>query len=137
MDVEELARLNVIYTANWLVDSTKALFKSSGLSMPLYNVLRIVKGKDPEVISPGEIKEVMLDKSPDVTRLLDKLVSQGFIFREVCPENRRKVNVSITKEGKQKTDDLKKALDLITAKQKRLTKQEATNLNNLLDKIRD
>lgn len=133
----EKAVVNLLYTYNWLRDNSQDIYKPFGLKMQHYNILRILKGKHPDVISPGEIKEVMLDKSPDLTRLLDKLVDMNLVKRELCPENRRRMNISITKEGLE-------LLDVLTQKQNEMNneiancinEQEAEQLSGLLDKMR-
>lgn len=133
----EKAVVNILYTYNWLRDRSQTTYKPYGIKMQHYNVLRILKGKHPEAVSPGEIKEVMLDKAPDLTRLLDKLVDMQLVDRQLCPQNRRRMDVTITTSGL----DL---LELLTREQEKLNKniaerlseQEAGQLSNLLDKIR-
>ena len=95
----EKAVVNLLYTHNWVRDRQQEVFKPYGLKMQHYNVLRILKGRYPEAYSPGEIKEVMLDKAPDLTRLIDKMVDMGLVDRHLCPDNRRKMNVFITDKG--------------------------------------
>ena len=134
----EKAVVNLLYTYNWLRDDSQDIYKPYGLKLQHYNVLRILKGSYPKAISPGEIKEVMLDKSPDLTRLLDKLVDMKLVDRELCPENRRRMNITITKAG----IDL---LNVLSEKQEcmfsdlgtRLSEKEAGELSDLLDKMRD
>jgi MarR family 2-MHQ and catechol resistance regulon transcriptional repressor len=133
----EKAVVNLLYTYNWYRDKYQDIYKASNLKIQHYNVLRILKGSKPKSISPGEIKEVMIDKSPDLTRLLDKLVEKGLVDRNLCPQNRRKMDVLITKEGEN-------ILKQITRKQQQLqkeqwqhfTEEEAEQLSNLLDKFR-
>ena len=133
----EKAVVNVLYTYNWLRDQSQDVYKPYGIKMQHYNVLRILKGKHPESLSPGEIKEVMLDKAPDLTRLLDKLVGMKLVKRDICPENRRRMDVNITNTGiqileKLTKDQKKKNIDIAN----RLSESEAEQLSNLLDKIR-
>ncbi len=131
------AIINIIYTANWLRDQQQETFKDYDILPQHYNVLRIVNGRYPNAISPGEIKEVMLDKGNDVTRLIDKLVKKGFVKRNTCESNRRKIDIIITKEGinflKQISEPFKKQIQLLT---KALHEKDAEKLSNLLDKFR-
>jgi len=134
----EKAVVNLLYTYNWLRDNTQDIYKPFGLKSQHYNILRILKGKYPKASSPGEIKEVMLDKSPDLTRLLDKLVEMELVVRQLCPENRRKMDVTITSKGL----DLLKVLmtrqeKLFNEIAERLSEKKAAELSNLLDKIRN
>lgn len=131
------AIINIIYTANWLRDQQQLIFKSHGLLPQHYNILRIVKGRHPRAVSPGEIKEVMLDKGNDVTRLIDKLVKMGLLNRETCDNNRRKIDIRVTAEGisflNQFSRPFKKE---ITTLRKILSEKDAEQLSDLLDKFR-
>jgi len=105
--------------------------------MQHYNVLRILKGSKPKSISPGEIKEVMLDKSPDLTRLLDKLVQIGLVDRHLCPANRRKMDVIITKKGEALLSKIAvKRQKMQKEERQNITEEEAEQLSDLLDKFR-
>lgn len=132
------AVINIIYTANWLRDQQTELFKQHEILPQHYNVLRIVNGKHPKSVSPGDIKEVMLDKGNDVTRLVDKLVKMGFLKRSLCEENRRKIDINLTDKGvkflKEVNEPMRKQYHNI---KKVLSEKEAETLSNLLDKLRD
>jgi len=133
----EKALVNIMYTYNWFRDRSQVVYKPYGLRMQHFNVLRIVKGRHPDSISPGEIKEVMLDKSPDLTRLLDKLVKMKLVKRHICPENRRRMDVTITKDGINLVTKLGKEQEKLRGTlASRLTEEEAENLSNLMDKMR-
>ena len=93
------AVINIHYTANQLRDRQNMQLKEHGLLIQHYNAMRIIKGKHPNPVSPGEIKEVLIDKANDLTRLLDKLVEMKLVKRGVCPANRRKVDVGLTPKG--------------------------------------
>ncbi|GAA3933202.1 MarR family transcriptional regulator [Chitinophaga oryziterrae] len=129
--------VNLLYTGNWLRDALGTNLKAHGLLPQHYNALRIIRGKHPEPLSAGSIKEVMLDKASDVTRLLDKLEKLNFIQRRLCPHNRRKMDINITTQGLLLLDQLDEPMDgfykdLI----ERLTEDEAKTLSDLLDKMR-
>jgi DNA-binding MarR family transcriptional regulator len=133
----EKAAVNLLYTHNWYRDKYQDIYKAHNLKPQHYNVLRILKGSKPKSISPGEIKERMLDKSPDLTRLVDKLVERGFAERHLCPENRRKMDVSITKKGEDILKEITRKQDkLRKEQQKNITDAEAEQLSDLLDKFR-
>jgi len=136
-DGYQKALVNLIYTGNWFRDKQNAIFRSFDLLPQHYNILRILKGKNPQPVSPGEIKDVMLDKGNDLTRLLDKLVKRGFVKRELCEENRRKMDVVLTKEGISLLDELEVPVrKLHTELKKQMTEEEAEILSGLLDKLR-
>lgn len=133
----EKAVVNLLYTYNWYRDKNQGVFQSFGLRMQHYNVLRILKGSFPNPLSPGEIKEVMLDKAPDLTRLIDKLVDMDLVDRHICPNNRRKMDVLITKKGEQILHEINdKQKNIETSQGNKLTEEEAEQLSNLLDKFR-
>jgi len=136
-DNYEKAVINVIYTANWLRDAQNSFLKKFGLLIQHYNALRIIKGRHPNPVSPGEIKEVMLDKANDITRLLDKLVEKELIKRDVCENNRRRVDVVITSKGMKFLQQMDKPIDELKEElRSRMSDKEAAMLSNLLDKIR-
>ena len=131
------AFINLIYTSNKLQDLNKKVFKQMGITQQQYNVLRILRGKHPESLNPGQIKEVMLDKSPDLTRLIDRLIAKGLVHRKNCSENRRKIDINITDTG---LEFLESSNILMCENEphlsSNLTEEEAAQLSNLLDKAR-
>ena len=128
--------LNIIYTHNWLNDLQEELFKAQDLTPQQYNVLRILRGKHPNSISAGEIKEVMLDKNPDLTRLCDRLVKKELIERETNEFNRRQVLIRITKKGLELLKEMDPTVKGMAKKNIHLSDKEAELLSDLLDKLR-
>lgn len=129
--------LNVIYTSNWFLDRQNKLFKEHGLLSQHYSILRILRGALPEPVSPGTFKDVMLGKSNDLTRLIDKMVAMDLVTKHICPVNKRKVDVEITPNGLIKLDELDKIIikeEVMLASA--INDVEAEFLNNILDKIR-
>lgn len=129
--------MNVVYTSNWFLDRQNKLFKEHGLLSQHYSILRILRGALPEPVSPGKLKEAMLDKCNDLTRLINKLVTMGLVTKHICPINKRKVDVEITQEGLLKLEELDKILlkeEVMLASS--ISEVEADFLNNILDKIR-
>lgn len=128
------AFLNIIYTANWLNSLQVAFFKPYGLSPQQYNILRILRGAG-EPLKVQTIKERMLERSPNVTRLMDKLFDKDLIDRIACPNDRRVVHIDITAKGLELLELIDKnndSHDFIN----NLTEEEATTLSGLLDKLR-
>jgi DNA-binding MarR family transcriptional regulator len=133
----EKATVNLIFTSSWFRDTQNALFREHDILPQHYNVLRILKGKHPEPVCPGDIKDVMLEKNNDVTRLLDKLVMKGLVKRQLCLINRRKMDINITEKGLKLLQEMDEPLRKHLAEmKKRLTDKEAEQLSNLLDKMR-
>lgn len=127
------ATLNILYTANWINSHQNAFFKPYGISPQQFNVLRILKGAN-KPLKVQTIKERMIDRSPNATRLMDKLCDKNLIKRTHCPNDRRVVHIEIIKEGLSLLDEISKYLkdDLL----ENLSEEEATQLSDLLDKIR-
>lgn len=136
-DKIEKAIVNVIFTYNWLRDEHTLILKPYGLLLQHFNILRILRGRYPDIMCPGEIKEVMLDKGNDVTRLIDKLVSMGLAERKLCESNRRKMDVCITHKGLDLVKELSAKIENFSSRIKNeFAENEAELLSSLLDKMR-
>jgi DNA-binding MarR family transcriptional regulator len=127
------ALLNIIYTANWISTKQNKFFKPFGISPQQYNILRILRGAT-EPLKVQSIKERMLERSPNATRLMDKLCDKNYIERISCPEDRRVVHIQIREGGLEILKNIDKQIkgDYI----ENLTEDEASILSDLLDKIR-
>lgn len=127
------ALLNIKYTASWLDQIGTELLKPHNISEQQYNILRILRGAAKQ-ITVTEVKERMIQKSPNTTRLMDKLCDKKLIDRNRCESDRRVVFVKITKKGL----DLLERINLSDFHDymERLTDGEAKLLNDLLDKLR-
>lgn len=128
--------LNIMYTADLIQRELQVVLKPYGLNDQHYNILRILNGAYPNSLCPGDIKEVLISKRGDLTRLLDKLVNLGLVERSYNEENRRSVDVKITDQGKNKIDQIKKDMKSIEKYDQNLSENEAKELNALLDKLR-
>ncbi len=127
------AMLNIVYTANWISSHQNEFFKTFGISPQQFNVLRILRGAGIP-LKVQVIKERMIERSPNATRLMDKLCSKSLIERIACSKDRRVVHIEITKKGLE-------LLDVISKENKdnlldSLSEEEALQLSDLLDKIR-
>lgn len=127
------ALLNILYTANWISSYQNDFFKHYGISPQQYNILRILKGAG-EPINVQIVKDRMIERSPNATRLMDKLCAKKYIERLACPEDRRVVKIAITQEGKNLLESIPDNLDNDLLKN--LNEEEAEQLSNLLDKMR-
>ena len=131
------AVVNLYYTYSQFKNLEMAIFKKRHILPQHYNVLRIIKGKHPDPVSPGEIKDVMLDKGVDLTRLVDKLVRLKLVAREVCEVNRRKIDITLTERGLALLEELKpEVIALSNSMSDNLSESEANKLSDLLDKMR-
>lgn len=131
------AVVNVLFTYGWISNHFREIFKNYDLTQQQYNVLRILRGKYPDALNPSEIKEVMIDKNPDLTRLCDRLMARNLIDRCIDRDNRRKMNIRITDEGLKILDQIDPVMDQYNKSVSNLTDVEAQQLSELLDKLRD
>ena len=127
------ALLNIIYTANWITSCQNEFFKEFGISPQQYNILRILRGAG-EPLKVQTIKDRMLERSPNATRLMDKLCAKNYIVRLPSEHDRRVVKIVITKEGMNLLDSIPNNLnkDLL----KNLSEEDGKLLSDLLDKMR-
>jgi len=127
------AFLNIKYTSSYLSNIADAVFIKSNISSQQYNVLRILRGAK-KAIKVSIVKERMIEKSPNTTRLMDKLVSKDLINRTRCEEDRRAVYVEITQNGLDLIDSINVNDDRLDLNN--ITTEEAFELNRILDKLR-
>ena len=127
------ALLNIIYTANWITSHQNEFFKPYGISPQQYNILRILKGAG-EPLNVQVIKDRMLERSPNATRLMDKLCAKQFIERCHSENDRRVVKIAITKLGLDFLESIPNNFNKTLLNN--LTEDEAEQLSNLIDKMR-
>jgi DNA-binding MarR family transcriptional regulator len=128
--------VNIIFTHGWLSSHQSKLFNRFDVTATQYNILRILRGQHPDPVSINVLKERMLDKMCDVSRLVERLRKKGWVERKICEEDRRRVDVSITKEGLmllEKMDRYNESFDDLLSN---ISETEARQLNELLDKLR-
>jgi DNA-binding MarR family transcriptional regulator len=134
-----LAYFNLLKTAGWVEDMIKKALKPFNLTHAQLNVLYILYESAPVPVSANELKERILVSNPDVTRLVDRLEVKGYVQREICPNNRRKLDISLSDPGRKLFLDAhlaaKEALGNFFEKQ--ITEDEAKELRQILHKIRE
>lgn len=127
------ALINIKYTANWLNSIEIEFFKPYGISPQQYNILRILRGAG-KPIKVQVIKDRMIERAPNATRLMDKLCDKKLIERVRSEHDRRVVYISISKKGLALLKSIDTAINFDFLEN--LTEEEAKQLSNLLDKIR-
>ena len=138
MDNSKKIILNIMYTQNILNEKFNELLKPYEISGEQYNVLRILRGQKGKPANMGVIQERMLAKTSNTTRLVDKLLLKEYVTREVCPNNRRKIEVLITPKGHHILTELDpKVTEHEEFFSKNLTTEEIIILNELLEKYRN
>jgi DNA-binding MarR family transcriptional regulator len=128
--------VNVLYTASWLYNMNSARLKSHAITPEQYNVLRILRGSHPRAMMLAEVTCRMIDKSSNATRLVEKLRQKGLLKREICENNRRQVDISITDKGLAVLKKIDVEAETWIESLKTISKTEAQELNRILDKLR-
>lgn len=127
--------INLIYTYNWLNEKMKSFFEKENITGQQFNILRILRGAALP-LSTLQIRERMLDKMSDTSRIVDRLVLKGLAKKNICKNDKRLVDVSISTKGKKLLEKIDKYESEMDAVFGNLSQAEAKTLNNLLDKIR-
>lgn len=129
--------VNIIFTYHWIVERIKQFLAVEDITLQQYNILRILRGSFPKPLSTLQIRERMLDKMSDTSRIVDRLRVKGLVQKSVARTDKRLVDVLITDKGKKllyQLDLHNASLDGIISG---LSDQEMQHLNILLDKIRE
>jgi DNA-binding MarR family transcriptional regulator len=128
--------INITYTEGWLSNSFRCNFEKHNLTQQQFNILRILRGQYPKPATVNLLKERMIDKMSDASRIVDRLVQKGFVSRCTNNKDRRAVDIRISETGLDilsKMDTEFRAKDFLG---KNLTEEEAGQLSDLLDKMR-
>jgi DNA-binding MarR family transcriptional regulator len=138
LDVSKKIILNILYTQNMINEKFNEVLKPHDLSGEQYNVLRILRGQKGNPANMCLIQDRMVAKTSNTTRLVDKLLLKNLVTRNVCPENRRKIEVAITQKGLDVLSDLEpKVVIHENYFSKNLNTEELEKLNELLEKYRN
>lgn len=127
--------INILYTYNWMNEKLKVFFEKEDITQQQFNILRILRGAG-KPISTLQIRQRMLDKMSDTSRIVDRLVVKALAKKITCPADKRMVDVTITTKGKkllEKLDAFELKMDEVAGT---LTEDDAKTMNNLLDKMR-
>ena len=130
------AVVNLSYTYSWLNTILRSEFEKNNLTLQQFNVLRILRGQYPNAATVNLIKERMLDKMSDASRIVDRLVQKGHVSRCTNNKDRRAVDIRISDAGLEvlaKIDSEFKTKEIL---KNNLSEEEANNLSDLLDKLR-
>jgi len=130
------AIVNILYTHNYLVANMTDVFKEFDITRQQYNVLRILRGQYPGHASVNLIKDRMLDKMSDTSRIVERLRLKGLITRTDCINDKRSVEIRISEAGLDLLDRMEGPVDQLEKSLHGLTEGETILLNSLLDKLR-
>jgi DNA-binding MarR family transcriptional regulator len=130
------ALVNIIYTYNWLDTKFKDFFKTYDLTSQQFNILRILRGQHPKPCTINLLKERMLDKMCDASRIVERLRLKNLLDRTPSPNDRRSVDIIITDKGLNLLEVIDNNIDSLYNTMNTLSQEEIILLNNLLDKAR-
>ncbi len=137
LPITKKAIINLLYTENWLMDKINLALKAYDISIQQFNVLRILKGQKGKPANLSTIQERMVSKMSNTTRLVDKLITKGYVKRVICKSNRRKVEITITEQGKEFLKEVTLVMNTFENKvTSNLSNEELISLNDLLNKLR-
>ena len=133
---QQKAVLNVLFTGNWFKGTHAHILAKHGLSLAQYNILRILRGAK-DRMNMQQVKDRMLDRAPNATRLTDKLIDKALVERVRCDADRRVIHVSITGSGLALLEEVDRLIQpMMREYTARFTAEEARSMNEVLDKLR-
>lgn len=132
---QQKALINIIFTANWLNEKVKTILDREDITRQQFNILRILRGAG-EPISTLQIRQRMLDKMSDTSRIVDRLEIKGLVKKNICENDKRMVDVYITVKGKKLLEKIDRCEDEMDAIAGPLSSAELKTINKLLDKMR-
>ena len=127
--------INLLFTANWLNEQVGKMLSEAGVTQQQYNILRILRGSVTP-LSTLKIRERMLDKMSDTSRIVDRLIAKELVIKNTCAKDKRLVDITLSSKGLSLVDELDQFNDRIDALLKGIDESEAQMMNQILDKIR-
>jgi DNA-binding MarR family transcriptional regulator len=127
--------INLLFTANWLNEQIGKMLSEEGVTQQQYNILRILRGSATP-LSTLKIRERMLDKMSDTSRIVDRLIAKELVLKNTCEKDKRLVDITLSSKGLDLVDQLDQFNERIDALLKGINESEAQTMNQILDKIR-
>ena len=136
VSTKQKAMVNILYTYGWLLEKIKTFLAKSGITHQQFNILRILRGSFPKPLSTLQIRERMLDKMSDTSRIVDRLVAKDLVKKTTCPTDKRLVDVVITEKGRELLKSIDGEAELVDEMMKGVSENDAEMLSSLLDRLR-
>ena len=130
------ASVNILFTYGWMMEKIKEILEPADITPQQFNILRILRGSHPKPLSTLQIRERMLDKMSDTSRIVDRMIAKGLVNKAISRKDRRLVDIIISPKGLKlirKLDSRQRELDEIL---KNISAKEAATLSKILDKVR-
>lgn len=136
VSVHQKAMINLLFTYGWVIEKIRDFLSKEDITHQQFDILRILRGSHPKPLSTLQIRERMLDKMSDTSRIVDRLVGKGLVKKSTCSKDKRLVDVVITDKGQRLLKKLDAEADHISEIMGNLSEKEAEMLNGLLEKMR-
>jgi len=136
ISARQKALINILFTYGWTMDRIKKILSVYDLTHQQFNILRILRGSFPKPLSTIQIRERMLDKMSDTSRVVDRLIIKGLAQKTISVEDRRFVDVIISEKGQQLLHQIDDETDIVLSVMNNVSEEEMEYLSYLLDKIR-
>jgi len=130
------AAVNLIFTGKWMIQFHSDVFKKYDLTFQQYNILRILRGRNLKASTIKLIRERMLDRMSDASRIVELMRKKKLVERNICGEDRRKMDVIIMQKGLELLEEIEKENERMDKHLSALNEEEIVLLNDLLDKVR-
>jgi DNA-binding MarR family transcriptional regulator len=130
------AMINLLYSYGWVIERIKTSLANEDITHQQYNILRILRGSAPQPLSTLQIRERMLDKMSDTSRIVDRLLAKELVTKGTCPTDKRLVDVTISEKGLSMLNRIDAESDHINSVMHNLSEEDAGQLSDLLDKLR-
>ena len=130
------AMVNILYTYGWLIERIKSFLANSDITHQQFNILRILRGSYPKPLSTLQIRERMLDKMSDTSRIVDRLIAKDLVKKTICPTDKRLVDIVITEKGQELLQKIDMESDQVAVIMASLLENDAEMLSSLLDRLR-
>ena len=130
------ALINILYTYGWTLEKIKKILATHDITHQQFNILRILRGSFPKPLSTLQIRERMLDKMSDTSRIVDRLILKGLAQKTTSAKDKRLVDVIITEKGQQILREIDEGPDIVLEVMNNVSEEEMESLSHLLDKVR-
>lgn len=130
------ALINILFTYGWAMEKIKSILALQEITPQQFNILRILRGSCPKPLSTLQIRERMLDRMSDTSRIVDRLILKGLVEKAISAHDKRLVDVTITEKGQMLLKTIDEGPDLVLETMSNISEDEAEQLSMLLDQIR-
>lgn len=130
------AMINILFSYGWIIEKIKTFLAKEDITHQQYNILRILRGASPKPLSTLQIRERMLDKMSDTSRIVDRLVAKNLVKKSICAADKRLVDVIITDKGQALLKRIDASSDYVASIMSNLSENDAEMLSSLLDRLR-